>query len=205
MNLTNDKINQLGSDRLASRQIDELIGICRGISADGELNFAEAEYIAGWLAANKAICDQPLINTLYSRIAAALADGILDEDEQKDLLDTMKGLTGNPFELGEAMTSAGLPLTDPAPTLDFDAKHFTFTGTFVFGQRKHCEAAVVELGATAGSLVGKTDVLVVGAYATDSWKHSSFGNKILKAVDMQSKGHGIVIVSEQHWTSFLTK
>lgn len=32
----------------------------------------------------------------------------------------------------------------------------------------------------------KTNVLVIGVYATESWKHSSFGNKILKAVEWRA-------------------
>jgi len=39
---------------------------------------------------------------------------------------------------------------------------------------------------------------------TDSWLHSSFGNKIVKAVAMRDeKSVPISIVSEQHWASYL--
>ena len=38
--------NRVGGVRIASRQIDELIGIARGIAADGTLNQAEAEFFA---------------------------------------------------------------------------------------------------------------------------------------------------------------
>jgi hypothetical protein len=46
-------------------------------------------------------------------------------------------------------------------------------------------------------------VLVVGLYATESWKHSSFGTKIIKAVDMREAGAPIAIVSEAHWATHL--
>jgi hypothetical protein len=42
-----------------------------------------------------------------------------------------------------------------------------FTGTFSYGQRKHCEAAVTERGGIADSLTQKTNVLVIGLYATE--------------------------------------
>ena len=61
-----------------------------------------------------------------------------------------------------------------------------------------------KLGAEAGSLTQKTNVLVVGIYATDSWKHSSFGNKIMKACEWRDGGLPIRIVSELHWKSFIT-
>ena len=75
--------------------------------------------------------------------------------------------------------------------------------TFNYGQRKHCEAAVTDRGATAGGLTQKTNVLVIGMYATDSWKHSSFGTKIMSAVEYRKKGLPISIVSEEHWVAHL--
>ena len=54
-----------------------------------------------------------------------------------------------------------------------------------------------------GGLSRKTEVLVVGAYATESWKHSSVGNKILQASDWRDQGAPIAIVSEAHWTRHL--
>ena len=49
--------NRVGGDRLSSRQIDELIGIARGIAADGVLNQVEVEFVQKWLAANCSISD----------------------------------------------------------------------------------------------------------------------------------------------------
>lgn len=195
--------NRVGGDRIASRQIDELIGIARGLVADGQINQAEAEFLQRWLAANADISDQPLIRTLYSRVNDILADGIVDDGEKADLLDTLNRFSSRDFELGEVLKSTSLPLCDPAPALSFRGLRYTFTGTFNYGQRKHCEAAVVRLGATAGGLSQKTNVLVVGLYATESWKHSSFGNKILTATDWRARGLQISIVSEEHWVRSL--
>lgn len=192
-------LNTLGGDRLASRQIDELIGLASGIAADGILNQSEAEFLQKWLAANVEISGQPLIRTLYSRINLMLSDGVLDEEETRSLLDTLQSFSRRDFELGEALKSTTLPLCDPAPELRLRDTTFCFTGTFLFGQRKDCEQAVSDLGGFSGSLTRKTDVLVIGAYATESWKHSSFGNKIIKAVEMRDAGVPIRIVSEEHW------
>ena len=49
----------------------------------------------------------------------------------------------------------------------------------------------------------KTDYLVIGSYATDSWAHSSWGRKIEKAVEMTNKGHPVKIISEEHWSKSL--
>ncbi|MES2173146.1 MAG: BRCT domain-containing protein [Pseudomonadota bacterium] len=195
--------NMLGQDRITSRQIDELVGLARGIAADGKINQAEVEFLQKWLAANMAISGQPLIRNLYNRINGVLADGIAEEDECRDLLDTLNSFSNRDFELGEVLKSTSLPLCDPAPLLAFTGYRYCFTGTFNFGGRKECERAVEVRGGAAGSLTQKTNVLVIGMYATESWKHSSFGNKILKAVDLREDGVPISIVSEDHWARHL--
>ncbi|WP_271065933.1 BRCT domain-containing protein [Caulobacter sp. NIBR1757] len=196
-------LNRLGGDRLTSRQIDELIGLARGIAADGDLNIAEVQFLQKWLAANLSISEQPVIRTLYQRINDVLADGILDAEEKTALLETLNSFSDRDFELGEVLKSSTLPLCDPAPPLTFQGITYSFTGTFLFGQRKHCEQAVADRGGVAGSLTQKTQVLVIGAYATESWKHSSFGNKIIRATEWRDEGKPIAIVSEQHWAEHL--
>jgi NAD-dependent DNA ligase len=195
--------NMFGYDRITSRQVDELVGLVRGIAADGKINQAEVEFLQKWLAANMVISDMPLIRKLYGRINTVLADGIADDEECRDLLDTLNSFSNRDFELGEVLKSTSLPLCNPAPVLTFTGYRYCFTGTFNFGGRKDCELAVGVRGGTAGSLTQKTNFLVIGMYATESWKHSSFGTKILKAVDMREDGVPLAIVSEDHWSRHL--
>lgn len=195
--------NKFGSDRITSRQVDELIGLARGLVADGNINQAEVEFFEKWLVANAGISDLPILATLYDRVREILADGVVDEDEKTELLDTLSRFSNRDFELGETLKSTTLPLCNPAPALRFEGLNYCFTGTFNYGQRKHCEAAVMDRGASAGGLTQKTNVLVIGVYATDSWKHSSFGNKIMNAVEFRSRGLPISIVSEEHWVRHL--
>lgn len=195
--------NRLSGHRISSRQIDELVGLARGIAADGDLNQAEVEFLQKWLAANASVSDQPVVRTLYQRINDVLADGVLDAEEKALLLETLNSFSSRDFELGEMLKSSTLPLCDPPPPLRFEGAAYCFTGTFLYGQRKHCEGAVVERGGVCGGLNRKTEVLVIGAYATESWKHSAFGNKILQAVTWREEGKPIAIVSEEHWTGHL--
>jgi NAD-dependent DNA ligase len=195
--------NLVGHERISNRQVNGLIGIARGIAADGSINQAEVEFLQKWLANNVDISGQPVIRTLYRRVEEILADGSLDDDEKVELLETLGRFADRDFELGEVLKSSSLPLCDPLPKLSFPARNYCFTGTFNYGDRKRCEAAVRALGAEAGPLTKSTHVLVVGIYATDSWKHSAFGNKILKAVQLRDKGHPINIVSEVHWIKHL--
>lgn len=198
-----ERLNVLGEDRIGARQVDELIGLARGLAADGDLNLAEVEFLQKWLAANLAISGQPLIRTLYQRINDVLADGVVDGEEKAFLLETLSSFSSRDFELGEVLRSSTLPLCDPAPTLSFNGRIYCFTGTFLYGQRKDCERAVTERGGVCSGLSRKTEILVIGAYATESWKHSTFGNKILQASAWREEGRPVAIVSEQHWAQHL--
>jgi NAD-dependent DNA ligase len=196
-------LNRLNNDRLESRQVDELIGLARGIIADGEVSESEVTFLEKWLVGNLSISNHPMILLLYQRIGAILVDGVADGEERADLLATLESFTASDIELGEALKSSSLPLCSPAPVITFSGRSFCFTGTFSFGQRRECALAVEQRGGTSGSLTKSTNVLVIGCYATESWKHSSFGTKIMKAAEMRSKGVPISIVSEVHWKAHL--
>lgn len=192
-----------GQARLDDRQINELIGLAHGIIADGKTNQAEAEYLHKWLAANGHVTENPLINTLLHRVSLYLQDGVLDANESEELFETLKAFTGGDFELGETQKSSTLPFCQPAPVIEYPGRRFCFTGTFGYGQRKDCEAAVIERGGSAGGISRKTEYLVVGIYATDAWAHSSYGRKIEEAVNFRSQGHPVRIVGEEYWLSSL--
>jgi len=200
----NDSLyNRFGRERISSRQIDELIGLARGLCADGILNDRELEFLLKWLAANADISEEPVITTLYQRVDDILRDGIVDEEEREQLFEALNGFSDTTFELGEVLKPVSLPICSPPPSLSFDNTYYCFTGTFSFGKRRECEQAVIKRGAVAGSLTQKTNYLVIGSYATESWKHSSYGAKIEKACEMRDQGIPISIVPEDHWIKFL--
>ncbi len=199
-----DRLHRLfNRARIGDRQLNELIGVARGLVADGRINQAEAEYLQTWLAANEAVIGNPVVSTLLQRVDDILSDGVLDQEEARELFETLHNFAGGDMELGEVLKSTRLPLDQPPPAITFDSSSFCFTGTFAFGSRKDCENAVAKLGGQAGSLNKSTDYLVIGIYATDSWAHSTFGRKIEKAVSMKNSGQPIAIVGEEHWLSFL--
>jgi NAD-dependent DNA ligase len=191
-------------ERISSRQVDELIGLSRGLCADGVLNDAEVEFLQKWLVANLDASQDRLLAKLYRRVDEVLRDGFIDNDERTELFDTLKQFADTTFELGEVLKPTTIPLCSPAPQVTFRGRSFCFTGNFNFGRRPACEQAVTDRGGFAGSLTKNTNYLVIGAYVTDSWKHSTYGLKIMKAVEMRdNKGVPISIVSEHHWANYL--
>lgn len=185
---------------ISDRQVDTLIGLSTGLAADGKIDQSEAEVLRNWLGQCLTAADVPLIENLYNRVCEMLSDGVLDDEESAELLSLLQSITGETSDYGEVAKSATLPLCKPSPSIDFTDRRFLFTGTFAFGNRQSCKAAVIERGGICISSVTKSlDYLIIGSYVTDSWVHQSFGRKIQKAMRYRDEGVPLCIVSEQHW------
>jgi NAD-dependent DNA ligase len=197
------RLGRFSGQEISDRQATQFIGLAQGMIADGVLNDSEIEFLHKWLVANDAAHSNPLISMLVERLYDIFEDGVIDEDERADLMGDLERLTASDFELGEVLKATTLPLCAPPPELSFDGKRYCFTGTFTFGKRRICEAEVTARGAKTGNLANSTDFLVIGEYATESWKQEAFGRKIEKAVSMRDDGTGVSIISEAHWRKSL--
>jgi hypothetical protein len=195
--------------RVAARQTDELIGICRGVLLDGAITDGEIRFLAQWLEGNQESAHLWPHNLLYERIAAALADGKISEDEEKELLVVLNHVTGGfrqvtPEGKETGLDTGGLPYDDPAPPVIFDSHSFCVTGDFAYGPRERVIAAIEERrGRVVGAPSGKTNFLVVGITGSTAWKHSTHGTKIIKALELKQVGKPIAIIAEKHWTECL--
>ena len=192
---------------VTDRQIDELIGLCKGVIADGVLNQQEAEFLRDWLKSNRAAAKRWPGDVIYDRIGRALKDGVLDPEEEAELVPLLLDFTGGKNTDPESSSkSTKLPIDEPPPTLRFDGRVFCLTGKFIYGCRSECEIAVLDRGGEVkSSPTQQTDYLVVGDIGSRDWVHSTFGRKIERAVEMRDQGHRIAVISEQHWVSFLTR
>lgn len=184
--------------RLTDQAYNELIGICRGVIWDGVVTDQEIVRLDDWCRTFPEVYDTFPGDVLARRIRAALADGLIEDDERRDLQAVLEELVGSRDEADRATT---LPLTDPAPRIEIQDRRFCLTGSFMFGDRKRCEEAV----RTAGGLVEprvtkRLDFLVIGHRITPAWAHSSYGRKIEAAANLARSGHPLAIVSEMHWS-----
>jgi NAD-dependent DNA ligase len=192
------------SEQVIDRQIDELIGIAKGVIADGHLCKPEAEFLVQWMETNRAASGLWPATVLYPRLTAVLADGRFDGDEEAELLELLlHTVGGNAPAHGEASMSTELPFTKPPPTIDFVDRAFCFTGKFFSGTRSWCEEQVASRGAHCCAITRDLDYLVIGEIGSRDWIHSTHGRKIEKAIEDNGRGCCIGIVSEQYWHGFL--
>jgi NAD-dependent DNA ligase len=188
----------------AGRDTDELIGLCRGILADGAVSTAEAKFLLRWLESNRLVSNEFPFNVLYPRVARAMQDGVLDETEERELLELLMQATGQVIDPRVASSgSSELMLDDPAPDIVHRDRSFVVTGVFNVGNRREVTRLLEDRGGTvAGNVSRKVDYLIVGNLGSEDWKHSTHGTKILKALEIRELGIPIAIVSEGHWLRF---
>ena len=192
--------------RRQDRTIDELIGICRGIICDGGIVAQEADFLQGWLQRNAECSHSFAFETLLNRLHDALRDGVVDGDEERDLLFAHSRFVGGEAS-GEADSesaslAAALPLDEPPPSPLVMASVFVVTGTFEFGSRAAVIDAITEGGGTVNTTISrKVRYLLVGTIGSRDWIHSSYGRKIEKAAQLRSEGTSLSIVAEAYWRS----
>jgi NAD-dependent DNA ligase len=205
-----DRDGQPGNKRFNSRlrqdrETDELIGLCKGIVSDGEVNQAEAEFLSRWLDANRETENEWPSNVLRNRVCAMLDDGKLDSDEEGELLKLLLQVTGgNPALVTAENLSSSLPLNAPPPTLVFPGNVYCFTGKSIWGTRRQCQAAVLDRGGEVQESIAQSlNYLIVGVIGSRDWIHTTYGRKIQKAVEYRDKGVPLAIVSEEHFVTAL--
>jgi NAD-dependent DNA ligase len=195
-----DLFTRFNRKSIDDRQIDTLIGISKGLVADGKIDQSEAEFLYGWLVQSRKTTDNPIIINLLEKVESIFKDDLLDVEESKELFSLLYKLTGGLSEIGEFAKTTALPLNDPMPEIIFEGKTFLFTGTCAYGTRKQCQKAIEMLGGiNAKSVTKKLDYLVLGTYVTDSWAHETYGRKIEKATEYRDKGVPLVITTEELW------
>lgn len=191
---------------VADRQISELIGMIRMVMSDGELEQHEAAFLLQWLEANRECSKAWPASVLYPRLTSALADGVIDSEEESELLQLLAQSIGRPEAPAEpaASFSTRLPLTSPLPEIMFKERSFCFTGKLMSGTRAWALLQVEQCGGfPATSITKHLHYLVIGELGSRDWVQSTHGRKIEKAIAYVEEGTGLAIISEEHWFTSL--
>jgi NAD-dependent DNA ligase len=186
--------------------MEHLLGMVQGMLADGNLHDMEIRLLSTWLDANDEVVQMWPASVVAQRIRAAIQDGHIDEAERTHLTQTLGDLLANNFaETGSATAEpTRLPVTDEIHVEVRDAG-FCLTGEFSYGTRNACANLTERAGGIAFDNVSKKSrYLVIGSRVSPDWAHTSYGRKIERAVEMQTEGHAIFIISEKRWLEALS-
>ncbi|MBN7797823.1 hypothetical protein [Parahaliea mediterranea] len=85
---------QLEQARRNSADVAELVGLCKGILADGTINLAEAEFILDWLDDRADRLDIWPARELHQLIVRVLEDSVLNAEEEAELIALLEDMTG---------------------------------------------------------------------------------------------------------------
>lgn len=200
-------------DRIDRRSADALVGLAAGIFSDGVVTLKEAIFLEEWIAKNLLHLEDPVVNILYRRLSNMLSDGVLDAEESRELLAMLQNFSGLSLCQGKAVSKASensftapndLPFNMPIPEIVWQERLFVFTGVMAYGPRKDCQALIEERGGLIGGGINKkTHYLVVGSVGNDQWRHSSYGLKIMRAVELRESGSPVAIIGEHAWQEAL--
>lgn len=169
---------------LATQILD---GIMKGITVDGVITADECDMLRMWMYDNIYLSGHFPFNTLLDALDRVLEDGILTDDESKEIMKVIDELL-NPIEATRAQIYS------------VDEKHVCLSGEFRYGKKSDVEALLIQKGAIIDSSVKKTtDILMVGDSECSSFSNGTYGTKVKKAMEYNSKGRNILIIKESDY------
>lgn len=183
-----------------------LTGIVTGIVADGQLHDMEIQMLSGWLTAHEEVSQTWPGNAISKLVQQVMADGVITAEERTHLVAELQAMVGNDFsETGSVSDEIiRLPFDDMVPRL-INGSRVCLTGTFVYGTRTACERLAIQAGLEPSNSVSKkVHALIVGTHVSPDWVNTSYGTKIIRAMELREEGHPILIVRERDWIDNLS-
>ena len=187
------------------RDISEMLGLAKGILADGCISSDEVHAIRTWIIAHPDVCKIWPGDILAMRLQRIFKDGKVSQGEREDLHELLRELVGGKVGIiGTENAATLLPFDKPLPKLSFPNHTFVLTGKFAFGPRNECERFTQGAGGSCrNSVTRDVNYLLIGTFASRDWIHTSYGRKIEKAVAYRERGNSIAIIGEDHWATSL--
>lgn len=191
--------------RRLEQGLSEMMGLVRGVIADGVVTSDEAEQLAAWTRENPEVAARWPANLLTRRLERIFLDGRVDSRERKHLAAILGQLAENPMGLAEGFRLASdLPLTRPQPEMVFEGSTFVFAGEMAYGPIRACERETEELGGLCERSVSRrTDYLVIGSIAAQDWSQAGFGALVDEVIHLRRRGNEVAVVPEELWAEAL--
>ncbi|HEX7926647.1 MAG TPA: hypothetical protein VF678_03585 [bacterium] len=183
----------------------ELIGVCKGVIADGKVTPEEAAYLREWLAGNTHLSPIWPVNVLTRRLEAIFADGQVDAEEQAELLRMLTRISAaKPMPFAARRDAVPLPITLPEPKVTIAGRAFCLAGAFIYGTRARCEEEILMRG---GRVVAEpnapADYVVLGTLSHADWQKSPDVAKLQSVLELQAQGLHMTVITEEHWADAL--
>lgn len=188
---------------MVTADMQRLHALVGGISADREVTTEEMRGLSDWLSEHEHLKSCWPYDEIESLTTKVLADGRVDDAEQKMLLAFFTEFLAvldertivNPLAIGPEKTLGTLCAV--TPVIHFSGSAFCFTGASAKYKRIEFENLVQELGGEAhGNVTAKLNYLIIGAEGNPCWAFACYGRKVEKAVELRRKGVRVVIVHE---------
>ncbi|MDE0250051.1 MAG: NAD-dependent DNA ligase [Gammaproteobacteria bacterium] len=191
--------------RIKVRDLQTLVGICKGMVADGVVNQQEGEYLLNWLRINDVdSLEDPRVSSLFDTLEIMFEDDVLNSSESRELFQELLAFSGEISIDGEPMKPV-VVFDEPPPRISFQGSCFEFIGDFLPKDTKCNEyrEVVLNRGGVLKGVSMKLDYLVIAQTASDQWKYGSYGTKIEKAIKYRAKKGKPAIISEAHFIQAL--
>ena len=199
------RAQRLNAQRRVEQGLAEMVGLVRGVIADGRVSQDEAQRLTEWTRDHPEVATRYPANLLARRLERIFLDGRVDGHERKRLAAMLAQLAENPTGFGGGYPLAtDLPLTRPPPEITFEGQTFVFGGEMAYGPLHACEREVMERGGVAERTVNRrTDYVVIGQLAATDWCQAPFGALLDRVVQYRGRGVPIAVVSPEPWADAL--
>lgn len=150
-----------------------------------------------WMLDHQDVAPKHPFSELVPKVAAAVEDGVLDEEERADITWLCQKLCSTEFydqvtaDLQQLHAVVGGIAADGRITVE------EMRGLSDWLRRSHFEQTVAQLGGrTLAAVSPNLNFLVIGAEGNPCWTYACYGRKVEKAVELRKKVANIVILHE---------
>ena len=184
--------------------VNEFLGLLSGIVSDDVINDKELGYILGWISVHEDVLDNAIVKEV-SKKSFDIPEHPTQQLKKKPTYSLLSKNTGIQFiETGSTTTHPFDHIADKVERMNHEHARICFTGIFNTGSRKEVEAIATNLGAITRKDPSKSiDYVIIGSQVSPDWKHTSFGRKIQKAIELKEDGHHLIILTEKQWLTFI--
>jgi NAD-dependent DNA ligase len=165
-----------------------LTGVLSGISADGIINNQEIEYLNAWLTENSYLKNTWLFDELL-RIVSNISENSIFDQESHDKILKIASIVSS--DMGDSDNSAlieNVKLNPEEVNIVVSGKSFCITGNSLYNTRAEIVKMIKQHGGIIRDDVShKTDYLLICDEKNACWAFASYGRKIEKAIQLQSK------------------